>query len=127
MDNKSDNLITVMTFSYPHELAIIRARLESEGIECFVQDELTTQINPFYSNAIGGVKLQVKESDVPIAIEILKDGGFFIEDNSPESKFVTNLDKYTSRLPFLKRVRLEIRLIVIFVILTGLIATIVFL
>ena len=66
-----DKLITVLTVTYPHELAIIRGRLESEGIECFVQDELTVQVNPFYSNAIGGIKLQVRESNYDEAVEIL--------------------------------------------------------
>ena len=67
-----DKLITVLTVTYPHELAIIRGRLESEGIECFVQDELTVQVNPFYSNAIGGIKLQVRESNYDKAVEILE-------------------------------------------------------
>jgi len=39
-----DEFITIKTFTYTHELAIIRARLESEGIECLVKDELTTQV-----------------------------------------------------------------------------------
>ena len=71
-----DKYITILTVTYPHELAIIRSRLESEGIECFARDEMTVQANPLYSNAIGGVKLQVREDDVPEAMEILKDGGY---------------------------------------------------
>jgi type III secretory pathway lipoprotein EscJ len=76
MNSNLDNFVTVKTFSYPHEVAVIRARLESEGIECFVKDELTIQVQPFYSNAIGGVKLQVKESDLAQTIEILKETGY---------------------------------------------------
>jgi hypothetical protein len=68
--------ITIKTFTYPTEVAVLRSRLESEGIECFVQDELITQINPFYSNAVGGVKLQVRKEDVERAMEILKEGGY---------------------------------------------------
>jgi DNA-directed RNA polymerase subunit RPC12/RpoP len=67
-----DKLITVLTVTYPHELIVIRGRLESEGIACFAQDELTVQVNPFYSNAIGGIKLQVRESDYSKAVEILE-------------------------------------------------------
>ncbi|MDR0713783.1 MAG: DUF2007 domain-containing protein [Bacteroidales bacterium] len=65
--------ITVQTFTYPMQAAIIRGRLESEGIECFVRDELTVQVHPFYSNAIGGVKLQVRKNDLEQAVEILKE------------------------------------------------------
>jgi hypothetical protein len=65
--------VTIATFTYPHEAAILRGRLESEGIECNAKDENTVSANPFYSNAIGGVKIQVKESDVERANEIVKD------------------------------------------------------
>ncbi len=72
----SDNFITILTSQQPIQLAIIRGRLESEGIECFIKDELTIQVQPFYSNAIGGAKLQVRESDVDLANEILREGGY---------------------------------------------------
>jgi DNA-directed RNA polymerase subunit RPC12/RpoP len=60
--------------------------LESEGITCFVKDELTVQVHPFISNAIGGVKLQVKESDLSQTIEILKETGYIKDDNLQVSK-----------------------------------------
>lgn len=65
------NLVTINTYTFPHELAIHKSKLESMGIECFVKDELTVQVHNFYSNAIGGIKLQVKEDDAEAAIEIL--------------------------------------------------------
>ena len=44
---EEEKFITVLTVTYGHEIAVIRGRLESEGITCFVQDELTVQVNPF--------------------------------------------------------------------------------
>jgi Zn finger protein HypA/HybF involved in hydrogenase expression len=76
----NEKFVTVLTFTFVHEVAIVRSRLESEGILCFVQDELTAQVAPFYSGAIGGVKLQVRESDLNQAIEILKETGYIQED-----------------------------------------------
>ena len=73
---ESEKFITVLTVTFPHEVAVIRGRLEAEGITCFVKDELTVQVNPFYSNAIGGVKLQVLESDFNQTVEILKETGY---------------------------------------------------
>jgi hypothetical protein len=78
MDN--EKLITILTFEFAHEAPIVKGKLESEGIPCFLKDELTAQVAPFYSNAIGGVKLQVIESDVPQAIEILKEGGYIKDE-----------------------------------------------
>lgn len=74
-----NDLKTIFTATYIQEIIVLRARLESENIECFVQDELTLQTNPFYSNAIGGIRLQVKRDDVVRANEILKEGGYIPE------------------------------------------------
>jgi hypothetical protein len=67
-----DSLITVKTFTYAHEAAVARSLLHAEDIFCFLKDELTIQANPFYSNALGGVKLQVRQQDVARAADILK-------------------------------------------------------
>jgi len=62
---------TIKVFEYPHEAQIIRNKLESEGIYVFLKDELTIQTDNFLSNAIGGVKLQVKTKDIKRAKEIV--------------------------------------------------------
>jgi hypothetical protein len=108
-----DKFVTIKTFTYSTEVAIIRGRLESEGIECAVQDELTVQANPFYSNAIGGVKLQVRQSDVQKAIEILEEGGYLKEADFLPTPLYTTLDNATFKIPFLRNMRLEFRLMVI--------------
>ena len=66
-----DKLVTLRTYVYPIEAAIFRCKLEAAGIECYLKNELTVQVNPLYSNAIGGVQLQVNEEDVETAEEIL--------------------------------------------------------
>jgi hypothetical protein len=70
-----DELITIATFGQAHELAVVRARLEWEGIPCYLKDEFTVQAHPFYSNAIGGIKLQVAREDVRPALDILVEAG----------------------------------------------------
>ena len=69
------SLVTVKTFTYVHEAAVAKSLLTSEGIFCFLKDELTIQAQPFYSNALGGVKLQVGEADAAAAIELLNQQG----------------------------------------------------
>lgn len=63
--------VTVKTFTFAHEAHITQGRLEAEGIETFLKDELTVQVHPFASNAVGGVKLQVKAEDYDKTMEIL--------------------------------------------------------
>lgn len=67
-----EHLVTIKTFTYPHEAYVIRGRLESEGIQTFLKDEMTVQVYNFYSNAIGGVKLQVLSADVERALNIIE-------------------------------------------------------
>jgi hypothetical protein len=84
------------------ELSVVRARLEASGIECRLLDEMTVQVNPFYSNAIGGVKLQVRESDIKKSIEILKDGGYIKDEDLQPYTNLNKLDNATSRIRLLK-------------------------
>ena len=55
-------LITNSSYSFPHETHIAKAKLDSAGIPEFLADEHTIGIQWFYSNALGGVKLQVPRS-----------------------------------------------------------------
>ena len=71
-DTGEQELITVANFSHPTEADPVVAWLESEGIECFVSNEHTVTMNWLYSNAIGGVGVKVKASDVERANEILQ-------------------------------------------------------
>jgi len=47
--------------------------LEGSGIEVFLPDELTVQNNWLWTNAIGGVRVQVLEEDAERAAEVLNE------------------------------------------------------
>ncbi len=55
-------MVTVASYSFPYEAHIARAQLESEGIPAFVADEHTINMQWLYSDALGGVKVQVPEA-----------------------------------------------------------------
>ena len=79
------DLVTIKTFSYPYEMAVVRSLLESEGIPTLVMNEVISQLNPFYSNAGGGVKLQVDRRDAPRALQIMLEKGFI--EKEPDATF----------------------------------------
>lgn len=56
-------LVTIKTFSYDHETILYEPTFKAEGIEYFLKDQQTVSIDPLVSNAIGGIKLQVKAED----------------------------------------------------------------
>jgi rubredoxin len=45
------------------DVQIIKGKLESEGIKVYLKDDNTVGVEPFASNAIGGIKLQVHVAD----------------------------------------------------------------
>ncbi|WP_394974632.1 DUF2007 domain-containing protein [uncultured Croceitalea sp.] len=59
----SKNLVTLGSFEFLADVQIIKGKLESEGIEVTLKDENTVGVEPFASNAIGGIKLQVYTAD----------------------------------------------------------------
>ena len=63
---------TIARFQYSSEAQIIKGRLEADGIQVFLSDNLTIDTDPLVSNAIGGVKLKVYSNQEQEAIEILK-------------------------------------------------------
>ena len=76
----------IQTFMYPQDAYLAKALLESNGIEVFLKDEMTTQVFNFYSNAIGGVKLLVPTTEAKKAFEILKDGGYILPEKESADK-----------------------------------------
>ena len=64
-------LIPIRTFDNYIDANIILWKLRSEGVNCFLGDEYTATINPFLSNAIGGIKLNVPEEEAEKARELL--------------------------------------------------------
>jgi hypothetical protein len=51
---------------------IALGRLKEEFINCYLQDEYSVTIDPFLSNAIGGIKLMVVETQLERARKILE-------------------------------------------------------
>lgn len=57
-------LVTFKTFDNPIDAHILKIKLESEGVSCFLFDEHIVSVNPLYSNLVGGIKLKINEEDL---------------------------------------------------------------
>ncbi len=69
------SLVTVATYMQPLEARVALTRLEESGIEAFLADENLVTMNWAWSNAVGGVKLQVHGGDATRAGEVLASDG----------------------------------------------------
>ncbi|HDR51772.1 MAG TPA: DUF2007 domain-containing protein, partial [Mariniphaga anaerophila] len=65
--------ITIKESHYLSDLSVLKSRLESEGIECRLKNELTAQILNHIPSFL--VELQVPESDLERVREILIETG----------------------------------------------------
>jgi len=70
-DHTNDKIITFKSYYDPMLAHIIRTRLEDAGIDCFIADENTIGAQPFYNQAIGGIKIKIFERDLERCREIL--------------------------------------------------------
>lgn len=63
---------TIGNYSKPEEAQLVRSRLEAAGIPTFVRDELTIQMYCLFSNALGGVSVEVPDGYADAAIELVR-------------------------------------------------------
>ena len=50
---------------------MIKSKLESENIMCFLFDENIIGLDPLYNVTVGGIKLKINKSDIRRATEII--------------------------------------------------------
>ncbi len=80
----NENWVTITAFDMPIEAHLAKNLLETNGLNAVLVDEFTIGVAWHLSNALGGIKLQVAETDFEGAIAVLE-----------EQKKVTALDAYT--------------------------------
>lgn len=63
------SFVTIKKSHIGSDLAVLRSKLESEGIQCFMRNEYTTQIMNYLPSF--EVELQVSQSDLESALIIM--------------------------------------------------------
>ena len=75
------NFILLCSFDNYISAHIAMGRLKDAFINCYLRDEYTVTIDPLLSNAIGGIKLMVAESQAQRALDLLNTLNEGEEDN----------------------------------------------
>ncbi len=71
------DLITIKTFNFPSEVAVVQSFLEMEGITVYLKNYTASQL----SYSIGDIDMQVTEEDYEKAKQALIDGGFAVAED----------------------------------------------
>lgn len=121
-----EKMVEIARFAFPADAQTLIALLKSEGIDCYLRNELTTQMYAGYID-MGGARVELLEGDVPRAMEIMLDNGYEIphEDEQPEQ--IKAVSGWASHIPFLKRLPLEKQILFLFIIIAVIIAGLIFL
>lgn len=105
-----ENWVNIISFNHTMHVYLPKTKLESEGIEVILQDELSSHISPA---DIGGVKLLVKEEDFDRAHDLLNEWGYHLEDSdSRANRYLKAFDDFTSEVPIMRKWIVEMRLVV---------------
>jgi len=64
------NFVILQSFNNYLDAHLLMAKLESEEIQCWLQDENTVTLYPILTNAVGGIKLFVNKNDLSRARQI---------------------------------------------------------
>ena len=70
-EKQTQEFVTVASYWQPAEARMAQSRLEAEGIHAYLANEQTIAMDWLLANALGGIKLQVAESDLDRAQEVL--------------------------------------------------------
>jgi hypothetical protein len=79
-----DNLVTILDKATTEEAHIVKNLLEAEGIEVFLEGELSGGMLWAASPNIGNTKVKVKEGDYQQAIALVHETSPLEEDEDPE-------------------------------------------
>jgi hypothetical protein len=79
----AEGLVTLWRYRDLPEALVAKSKLDSDAVPCFLADFGIVRLDWFWSNAVGGVKLQVADENVEHALALLSEeipAGFTAEE-----------------------------------------------
>src|SRR5215213_8206112 len=68
-----NDLVIIQTFDNFFNANIQLTRLRAAGVECYLKDEYIVTLDPFLSNAVGGIKLMVRKGQEHSVRKLLRE------------------------------------------------------
>ena len=96
--------VTIKESHYQQDLIVLKSRLESEGIDCRLKNEFTTQVLNYLPSFL--VELQVADTDLDRVKEIMIETGELQFENTKLVCQECGSEKVKMKLSVLKRVQL---------------------
>ena len=119
-----DKIVEIARFYEPEEAQILESLLKSEGIKCYLRNEYTSQV--MYPANLGGIRVELLESEVPRAMEIMEANGYEFPKEDEEVEQIQAVSGWARHIPFLRRLPLERQIIVFFILVAVFLALVIY-
>ncbi|MDR1557797.1 MAG: DUF2007 domain-containing protein [Tannerellaceae bacterium] len=110
----TDKMVEIARFQYPAEAQTLMALLQSEGIDCYLRNEYTSQVMAGYVDT-GGARVEILESNIARALEVMEAGGYEIPGEEEEAGQYQDVAGWARQVPFLRKLPLEKQILVLFI------------
>lgn len=122
---QQDKIVEIARFTYTSEAQTLMALLRSEGIDCYLRNEISNQLMAGYVD-IGGARVEILEKDVPHALEVMEAGGYEVPSEDAEAEEIDKVAGWTRHIPFLRKYPLEKQIIIFFILIAVLLALLIY-
>ena len=119
-----DKIVEIARFYEPEAAQMIESLLKSEGVNCYLRNEYTSRIQ--YPANVGGIRIELLESEVPRAKEILEANGYEFPNEDEEDEQLQAVSGWVRHVPFLRHLPLEKQIIVLFILVAVFLALVIY-
>ncbi len=111
-----EKMVEIARFARPEEADVLLALLKSEGVDCYVRNAYSNRVLGGMVD-IGGARVELLESAVPRALEIMIENGYDLPKEDELTPEVRNLSGIAKHIPFLRNFSLGQQILIMFAIL----------
>lgn len=119
-----DKIVEIARFTYPADAQPLMALLRSEGIECYLRNELSSQIMAGYVD-VGGARVEILERRSR-AMKCMEEGGYDLPREDEQAEPVEQVAGFARHIPFLRKYPLEKQIMILFVIIAVFLALVIY-
>ncbi|MDR1500656.1 MAG: DUF2007 domain-containing protein [Tannerellaceae bacterium] len=113
----TEKMVEIARFQYTAEAHTLMAMLRAEGIECYLRNEYSVNVMGYADT--GGARVEILESNVGRAMEVMQAGGYDIPDEDSSYGQIKALTGWAGRIPLLRKMTPEMQIVTVFVIIAA--------
>ena len=119
MDKVEDKMVEIARFQYVEQAQGLASLLQANGVVCY-----TTQVMGLTD--VGGIRVELLESDVEQAMQIMEANGYEIPSEEEEPEQIQVVAGWARHIPFLRNYTLEKQIVILFVIIAVFLVLLIF-